>query len=265
VPTFGKVPTFGTVSTTSGVDYDHVAPRYQEGRALSEEALESIAAGLSGFVPEGRTLKVLDLGAGTGIFTRAWSSWRTCGVVAVEPSDGMRSEAIQMGIPPGSALMAGVGEHLALVDDSMDVAWLSTVLHHLRERQACAEELARVIKPGGALLIRGLFADAGEVGWLRAFPNAGSVHAGFPSTVDTVELFHPRGFRFVGSRLLGGEQAPAGEVARWVRQMRSADTLLRAFSDSDYQAGLAALEALPTDQSVANQLVLLIFVMDEHR
>jgi SAM-dependent methyltransferase len=147
----------------------------------------------------------------------------------------------------------------------MDVAWLSTVLHHLRDREACAMELARVVKPGGALLIRGLFADAGEVGWLRAFPNARSVRARFPSIAETVELFQLRGFRPVGSRLLDGPQATAGEAARWVRRMRSADTLLRSFSDRDYRAGVAALEALPTDQPVANTLVLLIFVVDGRR
>jgi len=54
-----------------------------------------------------------------------------------------------VGIPDGSVSIAGAGESLGLRDGRIDVAWLSTVLHHLDDQDACARELARVVIPGG--------------------------------------------------------------------------------------------------------------------
>ena len=131
------------------IDYDSEASRYQSGRALSGDTLAAWHLAVSEFVPAGTAQTVLDLGAGTGIFTRAWHDWYGSRVIAVEPSAGMRAEAATAGIPDGSVSIAGAGESLGLRDGRIDVAWLSTVLHHLDDQDACARELARVVIPGG--------------------------------------------------------------------------------------------------------------------
>lgn len=244
----------------SRVDYDKVAHRYQEGRRVSDTALGEWWQAVAPFLPRRRPLTVLDLGAGTGIFTRAWPRWCDCRVVAVEPSPGMRSTASLTGIPPQAAMIAAVGEALGLVEASVDVAWLSTVFHHLRDRRACIAELRRVLAPGGVVLVRGLFADRGEVGWLRFFPGAEAARARLPSTVVTAALFAERDFDPTSEvEVGGGVYETARDAARWARRMRDADTLLGAFTDEDFDRGVTALEAAPSSERLANRLALLAF------
>jgi SAM-dependent methyltransferase len=247
------------------VDYDREAVRYQVGRGLPTDTLAAWGRAVGAFLPPGRALTVLDVGAGTGIFTRAWHDWCTARIVAMEPSGAMRSEATRVGLPDGSACIAGLGESLALRDASIDVAWLSTVLHHLRDRDACARELQRVLVPGGLVLVRGLFSDAGRIGWLDAFPGADEVRAMMPSVRGTEAMFERFGFHPVGLReVTGGERRTAGACAAWVRMMRTADTLLASFSDEDFLVGLARLERLPADRPMTNSLALLALSRGPH-
>jgi len=240
------------------IDYNRVARQYQSGRGLSQNTLDAWRLAVSEFVPERSSPAVLDLGAGTGIFTRAWATWCDARVVAVEPSEGMRLEAFATGIPNGSTYVAGTGEFLPLRDSSVDIAWLSTVLHHFRDRDACAHELGRVVVRGGVLLIRGLFSDAGQIGWLDSFPGADDVRARMPSIVASVALFERYGFQQVGLReVIGGERETVGESVAWVRNMRTADTLLASFDDEQFRVGLTNLESLPADQPMTHSLALL--------
>jgi ubiquinone/menaquinone biosynthesis C-methylase UbiE len=116
------------------VDYDNEAGRYQGGRALSPETLDAWRPAVTEFVPSHPSPVVLDPGAGTGISTRAWTAWSDARVVAVEPSPGVRTQASVHGIPVGSASIAGTGGFLPLRSSCVDIAWLSTVLHHFRDR-----------------------------------------------------------------------------------------------------------------------------------
>jgi len=242
------------------VDYDHIARRYQEGRALTDPALDLWWAAASRFLPTTRPLTVLDLGAGTGIFARAWPRWCDCRVIAVEPSEGMRSEAVEAGMPFPVALMAGEGEAVGLRSGSVDVAWLSTVIHHFKDRRAGVEELGRVVRSGGTVLVRGFFADRGEVGWLQFFPGADAARSRFPSTTAISALFSDCGFEPVGAVDVDGHlYETARAAASWARRMRHADTLLGAFSDEDFRQGVAALDASASDQALANRLTLLAF------
>ena len=56
------------------VDYERVAALYQRGRSLPAEVLERCAAALRPYVPPGAS-RVVDVGAGTGIFAEAWPQW----------------------------------------------------------------------------------------------------------------------------------------------------------------------------------------------
>jgi ubiquinone/menaquinone biosynthesis C-methylase UbiE len=251
------VPGTRLPSRTAPVQYDKVAATYQGGRALSDPMLAVWRKAVTPLLPTGRPLTVLDLGAGTGIFTRAWPRWCDCRVVALEPSRAMRATAAEAGIPEQAGFVAGVGEALPIRTGSVDVAWLFTVLHHLHDPHRCAGELRRVVVRGGLVVICGFFADRGQVGWLSSFPGAERARARFPSAAATVALFAGAGFEVpeigeVESRL----HESAGDAATWARQMRRADTLLASFSDADFEVGVATLEADPT-APIVNRLVLL--------
>lgn len=241
------------------VDYDRVGDRYQAGRVLPDSVLDAWRTAVRPFLPSARPLTVLDLGAGTGIFTRAWPQWCDCRVVAFEPSRGMRGAAVRAGVPNEAVFVAGAGEALALRDNAVDVAWLFTVLNHLRDPRQCAEELLRVVVSNGTAIICGLFADRGEVGWLPFFPGAQAVRSRFPSASATIALFAEAGFSpaaalEVESRI----HQLAGDAARWARRVRQADSVLSSFDRADFEAGVAALEAAP-NEPIVNRLTMLAF------
>src|SRR5579884_3491880 len=99
---------------------------------------------------------LLDVGAGTGVFSSAFADWFGIRVVAVEPAAAMRER-----IPRAPAVEALEGDAmcLPLPDASADAAWLSLVLHHVPDLEAAAHEIRRVLRPGSPVLIRQGFPD----------------------------------------------------------------------------------------------------------
>lgn len=99
-------------------------------------------------VPDGvRT--VLDLGAGTGKFTRSLVA-RGLEVIAVEPDDVMR--AALAGALPSVRTVKGTAEAIPLPGASVDVITAAQSWHWVDQERALPEA-ARVLKPGGALAL----------------------------------------------------------------------------------------------------------------
>jgi ubiquinone/menaquinone biosynthesis C-methylase UbiE len=48
----------------------------------------------------------------------------------------------------GITVLGGCAEALPIGERSADGAWLSTVIHHIRDPTAAARELRRVLRPG---------------------------------------------------------------------------------------------------------------------
>jgi ubiquinone/menaquinone biosynthesis C-methylase UbiE len=54
--------------------------------------------------------------------------------------------------PEQVQMLGGTTQHLALRDTSVDVAWLSAVIHHLSDLLRCVGELRRVLTGDGVVL-----------------------------------------------------------------------------------------------------------------
>jgi SAM-dependent methyltransferase len=252
------------------VDYDRMAPDYLEGRALPAAGMEPWREELARWLPEpedpaGRS-PVLDLGAGTGQFGAAIAGWFGVDVIAVEPSEGMRAQAVRANRHPGVHWVAGVGERLPLRDGTCALAWVSTVVHHLDDLDAAAAELGRALRPGAPVLVRQ--ASPGRMGdvtlYRRYFPAAAArlVAAGGLPTVEEVEAaFEGAGFLVEGLPPVAQVSAPSLAAYR-DKVRRRADTGLRLLPDDQFTAGLAALErdadAETTPAPVVDRLDLLV-------
>ena len=93
----------------------------------------------------------LDLGCGLGVQT-AEMRRRGFSVMGIEPSVGLLRQRRPNDLP----VVAGDALSLPLADHSLDFVYVIGVLHHLPGRAAQArafQELARVLKPGGLLLV----------------------------------------------------------------------------------------------------------------
>jgi len=90
-------------------------------------------------------LRVVDLGAGTGIFSRLVASLGHK-VIAVEPDDGMRARLAETS--PGITVLAGSAEAVALPDSSVD-AVVAAQAYHWFDNDEARLEITRLLKPGG--------------------------------------------------------------------------------------------------------------------
>jgi len=97
---------------------------------------------------------VLDLGGGTGRAARvlAEDTAETAGkdVVVVDASHRMLEEARGTGLP---AVQGDAGQ-VPMRENAVDAVVITDALHHIPDREAALSEAARVLKPGGVLVVR---------------------------------------------------------------------------------------------------------------
>lgn len=98
-----------------------------------------------------------DLGCGTGELTATLAPF-VARVIAVDRSGDML-EAAQRRLRelPNVQVRKGDLESLPIEADTLDAATLVLVLHHLPDPSAAIREAARVLKPGGRLLLTDMF------------------------------------------------------------------------------------------------------------
>jgi ubiquinone/menaquinone biosynthesis C-methylase UbiE len=225
------------------VDYERVASRYQQGRSLAADVLERWGDAVEPYLPAG-PMRVADVGAGTGIFAAAWPLWTEATVVAIEPSAAMAGAG---GVDdPDVTFVLGTAEALPLRDGSVDVAWVSTALHHFADVHQAVRELARVLGPGRHVLVRTYAPGRSEITWLDEFPGRAKWEARCYTERQLIEIFRPHGFGLIDAReVLEGTEAYA-KFAEWVERMRDADSVLTALSDDEITEGVSRLRATPT-------------------
>jgi SAM-dependent methyltransferase len=231
------------------VDYGGwMADAYDRGRGLGAPALAAWEAAATPFLRSAPSGPVLDLGAGTGRFSGHLASWSGRRVVAVEPAEAMATQAsAQAGEAPDVGVVVGDAESIPLRDASVGIGWLSQVVHHIPDLERAARELARVVRPGGHVLLRGSLGRTGSGGGAgddyviyRYFPAAGRVADGFPGVGRVVEAFGSAGFEVTLTTKVAQLTAPSLRHL-YERTVARADSTLAAIDDDAFAAGLEAL------------------------
>jgi demethylmenaquinone methyltransferase / 2-methoxy-6-polyprenyl-1,4-benzoquinol methylase len=168
--------------------------------------------------------RVLDIGCGTGVLER-----RIIGaeVVGVDITEEMIRLAQRKRIPSLDSLSLGDGEHLPFRDSSFDSVLSCYVVKYCNPMRLVLE-IARVLRPGGALVLydfsrpSGLFAPIHSLyvyGALRVFgrvlrpidPDAAFTYQALPEIIRSRvwdehlgETLESSGFTLIGSRRLTG-------------------------------------------------------------
>lgn len=180
------------------LDYDQTRQPvgYAAGRALPASSAVAWCEVFAAHAAPQRPLSVLDLGSGTGRFSGLLAQTFGGPVYGVEPSDRMRAVA-EAEAPKDVSFLAGRAEAIPLPDDACDLVLMFLSFHHVRDREAAAAEVARVLRPGGRVFIRSQFADRfPDLDWHAYFPSARGIELEmFPSTAEVEAAFAAAGLR----------------------------------------------------------------------
>src|SRR5262245_31183869 len=227
------------------VDYDaRLHAVYAAGRQMSPDALQTWTDAFARHLPVTRPLVWLDLGSGAGRMTPSLASAFGGPAYGVEPSNKMRAQAIANASHPGVTYAAGSAEHIPLPDASCDAALLFFVWHHVVDCEAAAQELRRVVRPGGKLFVQVNFSDRmPDTWWFRVVPEWREADAAqFQSQADVISGFSAAGWTLV-----------ARDDVTWLRSASMAEDFeklnLRAVSVFErmsadvIEAGFARIEA----------------------
>jgi SAM-dependent methyltransferase len=232
------------VSEPKKVNYDgRLHTVYRSGRALPANVIRTWMQTLAEYVPCARPVTVLDLGSGTGRLSPALAEEFGGPVYGVEPSAGMLDQARQHSAHPAVAYLKGAAEHIPLSDASCDLAVLFLSWHHVTDKPAGAAELARVLRPGGAMFVRGTFGDrVPHVDWHRFFPEARAIEERiFPRLDDTVDLFAAAGFEEVAYRRV--ELRRVESMSAWAERLRTRSiSTFEHMSSDQIEAGFARVD-----------------------
>ena len=226
-------------------DFATIAAAYDDARGLDDHNTHAWAAAIRANLPTtDRPLDAVDIGSGTGRFTNLLAALVDGTVTAVEPAAAMRDIALAKPTPTNVRVVDGLAEHLPLPDDSVDVAFLFLVWQHLADHTAAASELARVLRPGGVVLIRNTFADHPiALTYFRWFPRCRTIEAATqPHLADITLTLGSVGIEF-------GHLTPVrhcvGASTRdcHTRLAHRPFSTLHQLTDLEFAAGLAALAA----------------------
>jgi SAM-dependent methyltransferase len=134
----------------------------------------------------GRT-DVLDLGAGTGALTKDLVATGHT-VIAVEPDPGMLAE-LQHRIP-AARVLPGSAEAIPLEDASVDAVTVATAFHFFDD-QLAIPEIARVLRPGGVLVLFYDLDDTDRAPWLAELDEVKRTSASHRPSDDNGWPVHP--------------------------------------------------------------------------
>ncbi|MFC4118644.1 class I SAM-dependent methyltransferase [Nonomuraea zeae] len=156
--------------------FDSVADAYDAGRPAYPDEMYRALSELSGVDLDGAT--TVDVGAGTGILTRALRA-RGAQVIAVDPGAEMLARLVsraageggeegERGAPPPVAAVLADGNALPLADGVADLVTYAQSWHWLDPVVSIAEA-RRVLRPDGAIVGCWNLNHAAQADWLAAY------------------------------------------------------------------------------------------------
>lgn len=126
-----------------------------------------------------RARRAIDVGCGTGRWTERLNA------IGLDASPEMLGWAAgKMGLR--GRLAVADATSLPIASGAADLVLCALTLGHVRDQASAMREFARILAPGGTLLLTDFHPDAAALGWRRTFRREGSVYEveNYPYTVE---------------------------------------------------------------------------------
>lgn len=183
---------------------------------------------------------VCDLGAGTGKFQASLAA-TGAHVVAVEPVAAMRAELVAR--HPHVVALDGTAAHLPLDDATLDAVVCAQSFHWFATAEALAE-IARVLKPGGALGLVWNRRDA-RTPWVAAIQDIMEPYRGDTPSHESMawrRVFPARGFGPLSEQTF--DHAHRGDPETVIVDRMRSVSFIAELPDAEQEAVTAAIRAV---------------------
>jgi ubiquinone/menaquinone biosynthesis C-methylase UbiE len=139
------------IRITTAMDYDatEIAASYDKARALAPETLRLWQDLLSVDIDRAAISLVIDLGCGTGRFSKLLAAHFGVLVIGIDPLQNMLDQARRKLAAGNVVYRQATAEAIPLPNGCADLVFMSMVYHHLTEPAAVARERRRVLRQGG--------------------------------------------------------------------------------------------------------------------
>ena len=138
------------MAAESSREFARISGIYDRGRSAENVEFWAEEAERLAGLSEGSL--VMDLGCGTGIYGLGIMERSSSAAFGFDPVPDMLEEA--KGKAPDFSALRAAAEKIPVRSGILDLIYASQVWHHIVGRQEAADECARVLRPGGCMIIR---------------------------------------------------------------------------------------------------------------
>jgi ubiquinone/menaquinone biosynthesis C-methylase UbiE len=181
------------MSRESSEEFNKIANQYDKGRL--NENIEFWAKETQRIVKLDEQNLILDLGCGTGIYTKALKDEICASLAGFDPGISMLEQARRKS--KEIFWFNAVGECLPLREGVFDCIFSSQVWHHIQDKQGTANECRRILKDEGSTIIRTISHD--QLHKKVVFQYFPEIKSGqlmvYPSNKDFKQYFRKAGFK----------------------------------------------------------------------
>lgn len=176
------------------LSFDDLAAHFDEQRGLPAAALREWTGAVQLFA-SGRTLRVIEPGIGTGRITLplAVAGHEVTGIdVSKAMLEACAQKAKALRVADRVTLIHGDATSLPVDDDAFDIGVMASLLYLMPEWESLLDELARVVRPGGAIVHLIERTEAGndlqlwDIAWRKRIEETGYVHPALRPSLEEV-------------------------------------------------------------------------------
>ena len=206
----------------NAMSYVDVAKRYNDINHIPLEAANQLGQAVASLAGEGA--RIVDLGGGAGRISVPVAACLDTVSMDIEPHmlAACRALAEERRIP--ISLVVGTVLQLPFADNQFDAVLITNVLHQVGKWRDALAEVARVLKPGGVLIMgRDMLAEESCAGLLRQQSRAITARVA-PEMVPT-DAAGPALFQHL--QAIGGQGGPPVVACSWIESVSPRGVLER--------------------------------------